>query len=60
MVGKVPVGGVGHHPHHPRRFTEHDRVRATGPCQFDTGGDEPIAHGASRAAVLFGVVWNPS
>ena len=35
MVGKVPVGGVGHHAHHPRRFTEHHRVRATGPGQLE-------------------------
>jgi hypothetical protein len=38
-VGEVPVGGIGHHAHHPCRFTEHYRVGSTGPCQLKPGGD---------------------
>ena len=47
-VGEVPVGGVGHHAHHPGRFTEHHGVRATGPGQLEPGGDQAVADGASR------------
>jgi hypothetical protein len=49
MVGEVPIGGVGHDAHHPGRFTEHDRVGTTAPGQLEAGGDQAIAHGASRA-----------
>ena len=47
-VGEVPVGGVGHHAHHPGRFTEHHGVRATRPGQLEPRGDEAVADGASR------------
>ena len=47
-VGEVPVGGVGHHAHHPGRFTEHHGVRATGPGQLEPGCDQAVADGASR------------
>jgi hypothetical protein len=47
-VGEVPVGGVGHHAHHPGRFTEHDGVRAAGPGQLEPGGHQAVADGASR------------
>ena len=47
-VGEMPVGGVGHHAHHPGRFTEHHGVRAAGPGQLESGGDQAIADGASR------------
>ena len=47
-VGEVPVGGVGHHAHHPGRFTEHDGVRAAGPGQLEPGGDQAVADGAPR------------
>ena len=47
-VGEVPVGGVGHHAHHPGRLTQHDGVRATGPRQLEPCGDETVADGASR------------
>ena len=46
-VGEVPVGGVGHHAHHPDRLTEHDGVRAAGPGQLKPGGDQAAADGAS-------------
>ena len=49
-IGEVPVGGVGDHAHHPRRFTEHDGVRATGPGQLEPRGDQAVADGASRTA----------
>ena len=48
-AGEVPVGGVGHHADHPCRFTEHDRVRATGPGQLEPRGDQAVADGTSRA-----------
>jgi hypothetical protein len=49
MVGEVPIGGVRHDAHLPRRFTEHHGVRATGPSQLEPGGDETIADGTPRA-----------
>jgi hypothetical protein len=48
-VGEVPVGGVWHHAHHLRRLTEHHGIRATGAGQFEPGGDEAVADGASRS-----------
>jgi hypothetical protein len=50
MISEVPVGGVWHHAHLPRRFTEHHGVRATGPGQFEPGGDQAVADGSSRTA----------
>ena len=47
-VGEVPVGGVGHHAHHPGRFAEHDGVRAAGPGQLESRGDQAVADGAPR------------
>ena len=47
-VGEVPVGGVRHHAHHLCRLTEHDGIRATRPGQFQPGGDQAVADGASR------------
>jgi hypothetical protein len=47
-VGEVPVGGVGHHSHHPGRLAEHDGVWATGPGQLEPCGDQAVAHGAAR------------
>ena len=49
-VGEVPVGGVGHHAHHPGRLTEHHRVRAAGAGQLEPGGDQAVADGAARTA----------
>ena len=56
-IGEVPVGGVGHHAHHPCRLTEHHRVRATGPGQLEPCGDEPVADGASRPSPPFRLVY---
>ena len=47
-VGEVPVGGVGHHAHHPGRLTEHHGVRTAGPGQLEPGGDQALADGPSR------------
>ena len=47
-AGEVPVCGVGHHAHHPRRFAEHDGVRATAAGQLEPGGHQPVADGAAR------------
>ena len=47
-VGEVPVGGVGHHTHHPGRFTQHHGVRATGPGQLEPGRDQAVTDGAPR------------
>ena len=47
-VGEVPVGRVRHHAHRPRRLTEHDGVRATGPGQPEPRGDQAVADGAAR------------
>ena len=47
-VGEMPVGGVGHHAHHPCRFTQHNGVRAAGAGQLEPGGDQAVADGASR------------
>ena len=49
-AGEVPVGGVGHHAHHPRRLTEHDGVRAAGPGQLEPCGDQAVADGTARTA----------
>ena len=49
-VGKMPVGGVGHHAYHPGRFPQHDGVRATGPGQLEPCGDQAVADGAARPA----------
>jgi hypothetical protein len=49
-VGEVPVGGVGHHAHHPGRLAEHHGVRAAGPGQLEPCGDQAVADGASRTA----------
>jgi hypothetical protein len=48
-AGEVAVGGVGHHPHHPCHFAEHDGVRAAGPSQLEPGADRAVADGTSRA-----------
>ena len=47
-VGEMPVGGVGHHAHHPCRFTQHNGVRAAGAGQLEPGGDQAVADGAPR------------
>jgi Transmembrane secretion effector len=47
-AGEVPVGGVGHHAHHPCRFPEHDGIWATGPRQLQPCGDQAVADGAAR------------
>ena len=47
-VGEVPVGGVGHHAHHPGRLTEHHGVRPAGPGQLEPRGDQALADGPSR------------
>jgi hypothetical protein len=52
MVGEVPVRGVGHHAHLPRRFTEHHGVRATRAGQLEPCSDQTVADGASRTAPL--------
>jgi hypothetical protein len=52
MVGEVPVRGVRHHAHLPRRFTEHHGVRATRAGQLEPCGDQTVADGASRTARL--------
>jgi hypothetical protein len=58
-VGEVPVGGVGHHPHHPGRFTEHHRVRAAGPGQLEPGDDQAVADGSSGSAPPLRLVYLP-
>ena len=58
-VGEVPVGGVGHHAHHPGRFTEHHGVRATGPGQLEPGRDQAVADGASWPAAPLRLVYLP-
>ena len=47
-VGEVPVGGIGHHAHHPCRFTQYDGVWAAGAGQLQPGGDQAVADGTSR------------
>jgi hypothetical protein len=49
-VGEMPVGGVGHHTHHAGRFTEHHGVRAAGPGQFQSRGDQAVANGSAGSA----------
>src|SRR5439155_1423059 len=44
-VGEVPVDGVGHNAYHPRRFTEHDRVRTPSSGQLEPCGDQAVADG---------------
>ena len=46
-ASEMPVGGVGHHAHHPGRFTKPHGVRATRPRQLQARGDEAVADGAS-------------
>jgi hypothetical protein len=48
-AGEVPVGGVGHHAHHPGRLAEHDGVRTAGPGQLEPRGDQAVADGAARS-----------
>ena len=47
-VGEVPVGGIGHHAHHPCCLTQHHGVRATAPGQLEPGGDQAVTDGTSR------------
>jgi hypothetical protein len=47
-VGEVPVGGIGHHAHHPCRLTQYDGVWAAGAGQLQPGGDQAVADSASR------------
>jgi hypothetical protein len=53
-VGEVPVGGVGHHAHHPGRLAEHHGVRAAGAGQLQPRGDQAVADGATRATMPLG------
>lgn len=46
-VREVPVRGVGDHAHHPGRFAQHHRVRATGAGQFKARRDQAFANGAA-------------
>jgi hypothetical protein len=43
----VPIGGIGHHAHHPGGFSEYDRIGTTGPRKLEPCGDEAVAYCAS-------------
>jgi hypothetical protein len=45
----VPVGRVGHHAHHPRRFAQHYRAGAAGPGQLEPRANQAVANCTSRA-----------
>jgi hypothetical protein len=51
-VGEVPVRGVGHHAHHPGRFTQHHGLRATRPGELEPGRDQAVADSAPRPPPL--------